>query len=838
MADYEPLDLSKLCNAGLEMLDRPGPPLIGAQLFHGLPFLIGAAEADDSACFLGLGRGLHEDLLRVPVGHSARRVVVAHRLIDSDVEQGGVIGAQVAEYVFQLEDGSAIRVPIRERFEIAVIPNSIWTLPVLPFEAVHDSVPPVYPRNGGSWEDAGNRQRELLPATPRAYYFWTWLNPRPEVPIAFVEIVPSGPRFIVAGITLGHLDEHPFVRQGPREIRIALPQPDDASREGYLELEVDRGVVTQPYSLPQAPAETFLADPTYRGWGEPQNPHASPAYARVAGIPSATLTVKHGGETLGSLRWAEIEGTGVAETPRLRVELVDSGRNWVRTTVVDDASGQPIPCRVHFRSLDGIPFQPHGYHDHVNSNFDTWDLNVGGDLRLGQITYAYIDGRCEGWLPRGEVIVDIARGFEYEPLRTRLTIEPGQQELVLRLKRWRDMNAEGWFSGDTHVHFLSTQGGQLEAKGEDLNVVNMLQAQWGHLFTSVQEFVGGPNVSADGRTIVYVTQENRQHFLGHLILLGLKERVMPWSSDGPSEHELGGTLEVTLSEWADRCHAQGGTVVIPHFPVPNAEAAALIATGRVDAVEFHGHSLYRHAEYYRYLNGGYRIPLAGGTDKMSSSLPVGLYRTYVRIPREQEFSYESWCRNLALGRSYLSAGPLLDFTVEGAGIGDTLTLPAGGGEVEVEVRAESIFPIHTLEIVQQGKVVAFTQEPKGSRRLHLRAKLRVNGHTWLAARAGGPDYAQPLPHFDNGARGIFAHTSPVYIACGGDWELIDRDATQHMLAMFEGAQAYIRNTAAHYPPGTVTHHHGESDHLAYLERPFQQAREAVLRRVERWGQRS
>ena len=67
---------------------------------------------------------------------------------------------------------------------------------------------------------------------------------------------------------------------------------------------------------------------------------------------------------------------------------------------------------------------------------------------MGQITYAYIDGRCEGWLPRGDVIVDVARGFEYEPLRTKVRIEPGQQRLELRIKRWIDMNARRWFSGD------------------------------------------------------------------------------------------------------------------------------------------------------------------------------------------------------------------------------------------------------------------------------------------------------------------------------------------------------------------------------------------------------
>jgi hypothetical protein len=133
----------------------------------------------------------------------------------------------------------------------------------------------------------------------------------------------------------------------------------------------------------------------------------------------------------------------------VRFEIIDTGRNWVHITVLDDETGLPVPCRVHFRSARGVPYAPHGHHAHVNSNLETWHVDVGGDVRLGQMSYAYIDGKCQGWLPRGEVHVDVARGFEYEPLRQRVTIEPGQRELTLRLRRWADMNAERYFSGDT-----------------------------------------------------------------------------------------------------------------------------------------------------------------------------------------------------------------------------------------------------------------------------------------------------------------------------------------------------------------------------------------------------
>lgn len=405
------------------------------------------------------------------------------------------------------------------------------------------------------------------------------------------------------------------------------------------------------------------------------------------------------------------------------------------------------------------------------------------------------------------------------------------------------MNARRWFSGDTHVHFLSTQGSHREAAGEDLNVVNLLLSQWGALFTNTEEFTGEPTVSRDGRTIVLATQENRQHLLGHMTLLGLKRPVYPWCSDGPGEAELGSGLDTTMAAWADACHAQGGTVILPHLPNPNGEPAALIATGRIDGVEMIRDGLYNHLEYYRYLNAGYRLPLVGGTDKMSSEVAVGQYRTYVRIPADEEFTYDSWCRNLRLGRTFLSGGPIVELRVEGADIGDTVQLPAGGGTVEVTAIARSTLPIHTLQIVTglsgaDGgcgfRVVAQTDDSSGARELKLSARVKVDGHGWLCARVGGPNY-EPLRHHDVWTRGIFAHTSPIYIACGGDWSLADPAGLRYMLTLVDGSLQYIRDLAPIHRPRPVLHHHGEADHQAFLERPFLEAREALHRRLHSLG---
>lgn len=829
MADYEPLDLTGFYTVGASFFDTHKELPLGSVSLHGLPFTIGGAEPRPELCLIGF-EGAESAPITIAVGKTARQLIFAHALLESRVREGENIGQVVARYRVRYAGGEQIELPIRERFEVALVPTW-WG--GKPFAAVGDNIERMMARYEGRWGAIGARQAEAFQNHADHFYLWAWANPHPEHVIESLMLEPAGYKFVIGAITLGQLDENPLRPVAKREVKITLPDAD-AAKPFALEVEVDRGVATYPFALPQQPADAFLDD-DFKGWGEAQNPHSSPAYVEVAARPSATVTLKNSGEQLAAVGWGELQAQGVIETPRARFEVVDRGRNWVRVMVVDDETGQSVPCRVHFRSPDGIPYQPHGHHDHVNANLGTWHSDIGGDLRLGQISYAYIDGRCEGWLPRGDVLVDVARGFEYEPLRTRVQIAPGQQELTLRIKRWTNMNRQRWYSGDTHVHFIGAHGAHTEAQSEDLNVVNLLQSQWGRLFTNTEDALGA-TFSNGGNTIVYTTQENRQHMLGHLTLLGLKEPVMPWCTDGPDEAELGGTLEETMSSWADKCHAQGGTVVIPHLPNPNCEPAVLIATGRADAVEMIREGSYNHIEYYRYLNCGYRLPLVGGTDKMSSDVPVGLYRTYAYIP-DEEFSYESWCRALRAGRTFMSGGPMLHFSVEGLQIGDTLRLPAGGGTVEVLAVAESIFPIHTLEIVEQGRVVASTEAPssRGMRRLELRAKLKVTGNSWLAARCGGPRYHETRAHHDGWQRGMFAHTSPIYLAVGGEWQLFDRATAEYMLTLVSGGLEYIRNHAAYHQHEQVTHHHGEQDHQAYLERPFHEAAAALHRRMHELG---
>jgi hypothetical protein len=215
---------------------------------------------------------------------------------------------------------------------------------------------------------------------------------------------------------------------------------------------------------------------------------------------------------------------------------------------------------------------------------------------------------------------------------------------------------------------------------------------------------------------------------------------------------------------------------------------------------------------------------------MSNEVPVGLCRTYAYLS-DQQFTYENWCQGVKAGRTFLTSGPMITLTLDGARIGDTVQLPRGGGTVEIEATADSIFPLHTLQLVRHGRVVEEVREERGTNHLTLKATVKVDSHTWFAARCGGPEYLKPRLHHDVWQRGCFAHTSPIYVAIGDPWQLFDKDVADYMLTLIDGSMSFIRHTALHYPSGTVTHHHGEEDHLAYLERPFQEAIAAIHRRM-------
>jgi hypothetical protein len=204
MPDYQPIDLGPLCNAGSAIYGPGKTPPTGQLTFHGLPFLIGGTTPDPARCFVALGSA--DAAVGVPIGVAARHVLFAHALLDSRLLENAQVGEVVANYSIRYSDGTIVRVPVRERFEIAAIP--MWWS-AYPFLAVPDEQDSLAPRAQGPWGEAGYRQAEADQGWPAHYYLWDWANPHPDQPIESIALEPAGRQVVVAAITLGHQDEPP-----------------------------------------------------------------------------------------------------------------------------------------------------------------------------------------------------------------------------------------------------------------------------------------------------------------------------------------------------------------------------------------------------------------------------------------------------------------------------------------------------------------------------------------------------------------------------------------------------------------------------------------------------
>ena len=314
------------------------------------------------------------------------------------------------------------------------------------------------------------------------------------------------------------------------------------------------------------------------------------------------------------------------------------------------------------------------------------------------------------------------------------------------------------------------------------------------------------------------------YLLGHIALLGGRgEPVFPMSADNPSEAFIGDPLWTSMAEWADACRKREGVVVAVHFPNPNAELAADIVLGKIDAVELYpqrdgGFRTLGYNDWHRYLNCGYRVRAAGGTDKMGGYTQVGGNRTYAYLGKEA-FNFPNWAKAVRAGRAFATSGPLLLFQADGRMPGDEIAMRRGDAAVEVSVEATSQVPFHRLEIVHNGRVVASREEKAGTRRLAISESVKVQAPGWLAARCSstiGPSLAARF--------GIAAHTSPVYLRVAGE-EQFSAPALTYLLTLVEGTQGYVEKLATR----------PDAERFARVLKVFAEAREHLHQRLHRHG---
>ena len=799
---FSALSLSTVFNARREDLPEPlrppgGDELFGEQVVRGIPFAFGA-KGDANVVYLEAAP------VTVALGGAcATYVLVAHAVEDvatnyltgfADSESdGNSLGAVVSDYTLRFVGGRESSTPILRRFAIQ---QSRIGWGASPFAAVPASeeliVRPVAEQlAAGEPVTKGFGFGECRHASARdsgedvgLLWIYALPSPSPEEPIEALVLAPRGERSAVYAVTLTDLAEHPL-RPGVRQkVRLDLPAGVALNPIGELDdVAADLGTVISARAVLEYDAERWLGD----------EPSVQPKRSTDA------VVVEYVAHPAARLHVGSGEGQVVYElgTPPAGLTVVPASDRPVRVRIVDAETGAPVPVRLHFHGETGEYLPPRGHHRRVNG---AWFEDSYGEFVAGAHEFAYVDGDCIVDLPLGTVHLEITRGYEIAPLRRTLTISAETETLTFELERVLRWRERGWVAADTHVHFLSPQTALLEGRAEGVNVVNLLASQWGEMFSNVADFDGRTTLGAkefggDGEFLVRVGTENRMQVLGHISLLGYAGAMIhPLCTGGPSESALGDPLEVSMAEWATRCRDQQGLVVMPHAPNPQLERAADIVLDLVDAVELmifnplvpgSALSAYGLADWYRYLNLGYQIPLVGGSDKMAASMLLGGIRTYARLV-DGELTYASWMDAVRAGNTFATIGPLVALSVEGVSPGGRVELPPGGGEVAVEWEVESAaVPIGQVEVVVGGLVAEQVSCAAGLSH-RGRATVPVSASTWIALRVRGSYHGRP----DD----IAAHTSAVQVLVGGSQLFSEADASE-VLDQIQGAIAYVDTLA-------------------------------------------
>jgi hypothetical protein len=356
-----------------------------------------------------------------------------------------------------------------------------------------------------------------------------------------------------------------------------------------------------------------------------------------------------------------------------------------------------------------------------------------------------------------------------------------QATLAIPLTRFYEARRKGYLAGNTHLHLMKLSKDQADrylrevplADGLDIVFLSYLERAIADLEYTSNNYTHRDldRLSHDHLRFGH-GEEHRHNFgthgegYGHILLLDIPYLIQPVSI-GPGITRKGADAP-PLQKGIDEARGAGGKVIWAHNlygfeDIPN------WVTGRVHANNiFDGSERGSYKDtYYRYLNIGLSVPFSTGTDWFIYDFS----RAYVMADRP--ITPTEWLDRLASGKSYITNGPLLEFTLDARPLGSLMDLPKPK-EVAVRGRAIGRSDFKRIELVQNGRVVrSSVSRPEGG---HFVAamdfSLALDAPSWLALRTppppvkDDPELQEPVGENEFGGR-LFSHSSPIYVHLAG-----------------------------------------------------------------------
>jgi len=463
----------------------------------------------------------------------------------------------------------------------------------------------------------------------------------------------------------------------------------------------------------------------------------------------------------------------------------------VRGEVTDDATGKLIQCRIYIEGADGawhFPASEAKAGSAVEYRKERKGSPPSVEMHTTLSAHPFVLT-----LPPGRYTVTVERGKEYLPETQGVTVGKEPIDLRFKLRRWIDMPARGWYSGETHVHRSAEELPNL-VLAEDLNVTFPLSYWVTEAFVSPKTARKGPFRDADPKPISIDPT--------HLIYpLNTEYEIF---TVGKERHTLGAFFALNhrtvldsgvppVKPIAERVHKEGGLIELDKHNWP--WSMAIVPIAKVDLFELANNHVWRTTfgfgkfgesapeymkieqdkngftergwidfglqNYYALLNCGFRLRPTAGTASGVHPVPLGFGRVYVNCP--EGFSYDAWMRGLDRGESFVTTGPMLLIQSNGKKAGTTFEPREGSQEYRIAGEALSTLPLERVEVVVNGKVVrtikpANKQRNPGGYASELDERLTIDRSSWLAVRC----YES---HPKNRIR--FAHTAPIHIEVPG-----------------------------------------------------------------------
>lgn len=441
--------------------------------------------------------------------------------------------------------------------------------------------------------------------------------------------------------------------------------------------------------------------------------------------------------------------------------------------LVEDSNGTPALGRI--RVID----KENNYRSPANTSY-----GLILRPRANATRWHYVNGKFRIRAPSGKLAISIRRGLEYYPINEEIVLPPNETvRETFRLKRWANLEKEGWYSGDTHIHMLNPSSALFEMRAEDLRVGNVLIFNHLGKTYSQQYFKGEVDPISDSRHLVYYNEEYRNQQLGHVSLLNLKRLITPLSTGGlahptpnilrysflepsgrglPKHGQPGSPDFPLLLEVMRETHRQQGLVNWAHLRPAQREFPIDMVFGAIDTADILTHTRLPEALnlWYHLLNCGFRLPATAGTDRIGPEEAIGHQRVYVKLT--VPFTYQSWINGLRKGQSFVTNGPMISLSVNGLGPGNELSFKKGK-MVRIKASAFSHRSFERLEVVVNGQPVYSTAARNGRKEANLIIDHFVDKSLWITARCSGgwPEERSIWTH------PLFAHTNPVYVSYQG-----------------------------------------------------------------------